>query len=85
MPGAAGPGSFWRVLDDNTGFSKVQVDLGTGTIQKVYSISPSSRNVVAYLSLLLRLGARTYDFENFVETHPSTDVLYKLMRFFAKY
>jgi len=85
MPGAAGPGSFWRVLDDNTGFSKVKVDLETGSIQKVYSISPSSRNVVAYLSLLLKLGAKTYDFENFVETHPSTDVLYKLMRFFARY
>jgi len=85
IPGAAGPGSFWKVLEDNTGFSKVKVDLETGTIQKVYSISPSSRNVVAYLSLLLKLGAKTYDFENFVETHPSTDVLYKLMRFFARY
>lgn len=85
MPGAAGPGSFWKVLDDNTGLGKVQVDLETGVLEKVYSIAPSSRNVVAYLSLLLKLGAKTYDFEKFVETHPSTDVIYKLMRFFAKY
>ncbi|MDD3454480.1 MAG: NAD(P)/FAD-dependent oxidoreductase [Methanobacteriales archaeon] len=85
MPGAAGPGSFWKVLDDNTGLGKVRVDLETGTIEKVYSIAPSSRNVVAYLSLLLKLGVKTYDFEKFVETHPSTDVIYKLMRFFAKY
>ncbi len=85
MPGAAGPGSFWKVLDDNTGFGKVQVDLETGTIEKVYSIGPSSRNVVAYLSLLLKLGAKTYEFERFIETHPSSDVIYKLLRFFAKY
>ncbi|MGB4362775.1 MAG: NAD(P)/FAD-dependent oxidoreductase [Methanothermobacter tenebrarum] len=85
MPGAAGPGSFWKVLDDNTGLGKVRVDLETGTIEKVYSIAPSSRNVMAYLSLLLKLGVKTYDFEKFVETHPSTDVIYKLMRFFAKY
>ncbi|MBC7100866.1 NAD(P)/FAD-dependent oxidoreductase [Methanothermobacter tenebrarum] len=85
MPGAAGPGSFWKVLDDNTGLGKVQVDLETGTIEKVYSIAPSSRHMVSYLSLLLRLGVKTYDFEKFIETHPSTDVIYKLMRFFAKY
>ncbi len=85
IPGAAGPGSFWKVLEDNTGFSKVQVDLETGEIGKLYSISPSSRNIIAYMAFLLKLGVKTYDFENFMETHPSTDVIYKLMRFFAKY
>lgn len=85
IPGSAGPGSFWKVLTSQTGFSEVEVDLETGTVNNALSISPSARNNLAYISLLLRLGKKTYDFDNFVETHPSTDAIYKLMRFFAKY
>ncbi|MCK9152621.1 FAD-dependent oxidoreductase [Methanobacterium alcaliphilum] len=85
IPGSAGPGSFWRVLSGHTGFSELGVDLETGDIESVLSISPSARNNLAYISLLSRLDKKTYDFEKFVETHPSTDSLYKLMRFFSKY
>jgi dihydrolipoamide dehydrogenase len=85
IPGSAGPGSFWRVLSSETGFTKTSVDLETGSIKKLVSVAPASRNHMAYVSLLLRLGSKTYDFDQFVETHPSNDSVYKLMRFFSKY
>ena len=85
IPGSAGPGSFWRVLSSNTGFTKTMVDIETGSIQELSSIAPGARYNMAYLSLLMRIHRKTYDFDHFVETHPSTDSIYKLMRFFAKY
>lgn len=84
MPGPAGPGSFWEVLNKNTGLSKVSVDLNTGEISRVYAVSPIGRDYVAYLSHLLRLGSKVQDFDNFIEVHPSTDSVYKLLRFLAK-
>lgn len=85
IPGSAGPGSFWRVLSSETGFSKTSVDLESGSVKKMVSIAPSARNNMSYLSMLLRLGLKTYEFNHFVETHPSTDSVYKLMRFFSRY
>ncbi len=85
IPGSAGPGSFWRVLSSNTGLSKTTVDIENGSIQELSSIAPGARYNMAYLSLLMRINRKTYDFDQFVETHPSTDSIYKLMRFFAKY
>jgi dihydrolipoamide dehydrogenase len=85
IPGTAGPGSFWKVLSSQTGFTQMEVDLDTGSLEKLYSISPSARHNMAYISMLMRLGHKTYDFDNFTEAHPSTDSIYKLMRFFAKY
>lgn len=85
MPGSAGPGSFWNVLENNTGLTRTSVNLETGDVDKIFSISPSARTSMAYMSKLLRDGYKTQDFDDFVETHPSTDVIYKLMRFFAKY
>jgi dihydrolipoamide dehydrogenase len=40
---------------------------------------------MAYISKMMRDDYKTYDFDDFMETHPSTDPLYKLMRFFARY
>jgi dihydrolipoamide dehydrogenase len=85
IPGFAGPGAFWRVLDRNTGFTKVKVNQESGEIRDVTSISPSARTSMAYISKMMRDDYKTYDFDDFMETHPSTDPLYKLMRFFARY
>ena len=85
IPGSAGPGTFWNVLDRETGMTKAVVDVDSGEIKGVSSISPSARTVIAYMSKFMRDGYKTYDFDNFVEAHPSTDAAYKLMRFFSKY
>ncbi len=84
IPGSAGPGAFWNVLDRETGFTKAVVG-EDGEIKGVSSISPSARTVIAYMSKFMRDGYKTYDFDNFVEAHPSTDAVYKLMRFFSKF
>ena len=85
IPGSAGPGAFWNVLDRETGITKAVVDVKNGEIHGISSISPSARTVIAYMSKFMRDGSKTYDFDNFVEAHPSTDAAYKLMRFFSKY
>ena len=84
IPGSAGPGAFWNVIDRETGFTKAVVG-EDGEIKGVSSISPSARTVIAYMSKFMRDGYKTYDFDNFVEAHPSTDAVYKLMRFFSKF
>jgi dihydrolipoamide dehydrogenase len=85
IPGSAGPGAFWNVLDRETGITKTTVDVKSGEIQGIASISPSARTVLAYMSKFMRDGYKTYDFNDFVEAHPSTDAIYKLIRFFSKY
>lgn len=85
VPGFAGPGSFWRVLERNTGFTKVKIQSESGEIRDVTSISPSARTSMAYISKMMRDDYKTHDFEDFTETHPSTDPVYKLMRFFSKF
>lgn len=85
ISGSAGPGAFWNVLDRETGMTKMSVDLENGDIKSISSISPTARPVLAYMSKFMRDGYKTHDFENFVETHPSTDAVYKLIRFFALY
>ena len=85
IPGSAGPGAFWNVLNRETGITKTTVDVENGEIMSISSISPTARTVLAYMSKFMRDGYKTYDFNNFVETHPSTDAIYKLMRFFSKY
>jgi dihydrolipoamide dehydrogenase len=85
IPGSAGPGSFWRALDGKTGLTKVSVDLDEGFITGVSSISPSSRTNMAYLAKMIRDGYKAPDFDDFLEVHPSTDAVYKLLRFFGEY
>jgi dihydrolipoyl dehydrogenase len=85
IPGSAGPGSFWNVLNANTGLTKLTVDIEKGNVNKVFSISPSARTTMAYISKLLKDGYKTHDFDNFIETHPSTDTTQKMLKFFSKY
>lgn len=85
IPGSAGPGSFWRVLEGKTGLTKVSVDLDEGFITGVSSVSPSSRTNMAYLAKMIRDGYKAPDFDDFLEVHPSTDAVYKLLRFFGEY
>lgn len=84
IPGLAGPGSFWSVSEGKTGLNKVRIQ-DDGTATAVYSVAPGARLIMPYLSLLMRMGVSMYEFEDFVETHPSTDGVYKLMRFLSRY
>ena len=83
--GSAGPGSFWHVLDGETGFTKISSDLKTGDITRASSISPASRTTIPYLAKMVKDGYKTTDFDDFIETHPSTDAIYKLLHFLSKY
>lgn len=85
IPGFAGPGSFWRALEGNTGFTKVKVDTDSGLIKDVSSISPTARTSMAYMARMMRDEYKFQDFDDFMETHPSTDPIYKLLRYFAKF
>jgi dihydrolipoamide dehydrogenase len=85
IPGAAGPGSFWRVLEGKTGLTKVAVDLENGNINGISSISPSSRTSMAYMAKMINDKYKTQNFDEFMEVHPSTDAIYKMLRFFSKY
>lgn len=85
IPGSAGPGSFWRTLDGKTGLTKVAVDVEKGKINGIASISPSSRTNISYMAKMIRDGYKTHDFDDFIEVHPSTDAVYKMLRFFSKY
>lgn len=80
MPNAAGTGSFWRTQSAETGFTDLNVNLNSGKINGVISVGPSARHVFSYLSMLLRLNHNVYDYDKFIEAHPSTDTVYKLMR-----
>ncbi|BDZ70488.1 FAD-dependent oxidoreductase [Methanobacterium petrolearium] len=83
--GSGGPGSFWNVLEGNTGFTKMSANLKTGDILSASSISPSSSTSIPYLAKMIKDGYKTSDFDDFIETHPSTDAIYKLLHFLAKY
>ena len=83
--GSAGPGSFWNVLDGNTGLTKMSANMETGDITSAFSISPASRTSMPYLAKMIKDGYKTSDFDDFIETHPSTDAIYKLLHFLAKY
>ena len=83
--GSAGPGSFWHALDGETGFTKITSNLETGEITRVSSISPSSSTSTPYLAKMIKEGYKTSDFDDFIETHPSTDAIYKLLHYLSRY
>lgn len=83
--GSAGPGSFWHTLDGQTGFTKISSNLETGAINRVSSISPASNISIPYLTKMIKDGYKTADFDNFIETHPSTDAIYKLLHYLSRY
>lgn len=80
MPNGAGTGSFWRVQAAETGLTDLNVNLDSGKINGLISIAPSARHIFSYISMLLRLNHNVYDYDKFIEAHPSTDTVYKLMR-----
>lgn len=79
LPGSGGPGAFWRVLDRETGLTKLNVNTETGEIEKISSISPSL-DATAYLTFLMNKGFTKDDFDDFLELHPSTDMYYIMIR-----
>ena len=80
IPGIAGPGSFWNILDGKTGYTEVEFDKNENKIKRINSISPSSVSDVAYLSYLMREGYDLDDYADFLEIHPSSDSNYKIIK-----
>ena len=80
IPGIAGPGSFWKILLGDTGYTEVEFDKNMNKINKINSISPSSTSDVAYLSYLMRMDYDLDDYSSFLEIHPSTDSNYKIIK-----
>ena len=80
IPGIAGPGSFWNILDGETGYTEVEFDKNENKIKRINSISPSSVSDVAYLSYLMREGYDLDDYADFLEIHPSSDSNYKIIK-----
>ena len=80
IPGIAGPGAFWKILEGNTGYTEIDFDKNNNKINKINSISPSSTSDVAYLSYLMRMDYDLDDYGEFLEIHPSTDTNYKIIK-----
>lgn len=80
IPGLAGPHAFWKILNIETGITKVSINEKTEEIINASSISPSSIDDTAYLAFLMNLGIKKEDFEEFIEVHPSTDAYYKILK-----
>lgn len=79
LPGSGGPGAFWRVLDRETGLTKISINTETEKIEKISSIAPSL-DATAYLTFLMNNGFKKDDFDDFLELHPSTDMYYVMLR-----
>ena len=80
IPVIAGPGSFWKILPGDTGYTEVEFDKANNKIKRINSISPSSPSDVAYLSYLMREEYDLDDYDDFLEVHPSTDSNYKIIK-----
>jgi dihydrolipoamide dehydrogenase len=81
IPSPAGPGSFWSVPDRTTGMAKIEVDPESGRITGVYSSSPGSAMITAYLAYLMKKGESVHDLKDILEVHPSTDGTYWLIKY----
>lgn len=81
IPGLAGPESFWNILNGRTGFTKIDFDYSDRTIENIYSVSPSSVDDLAYAALFMKLGIDVEDFDKFVEVHPCTDAVSKILKY----
>lgn len=80
IPGIAGPGSFWNILNGETGYTEVEFDKKNNKINRINSISPSSVSDVAYQSHLMRRDYDLDDYSEFIEIHPSSDSNYKIIK-----
>ncbi len=81
IPGLAGPGAFWNLLNGRTGRTKIDINKKTREVESVYSISPSSVDDVAYITMLMSLGIDMEKFEEYLEIHPSTDAVSIIMKY----
>ena len=80
IPAIAGPGAFWKILTEDTGYCKIEFDKNRNKIASINSISPSSTSDVAYLSYLMRMDYDLDDYSEFLEIHPSSDSNYKIIK-----
>lgn len=80
-PGVGGYGSFWNILIGDTGISEVYINKETKQLEKVLSIGPNTRLNVAYISFLMRMGIDIREIDNFVEVHPSTDLIALMFKY----
>ncbi|WP_295722659.1 NAD(P)/FAD-dependent oxidoreductase [uncultured Methanobrevibacter sp.] len=81
IPGVAGPGAFWNLLNRNTGMTKIDINKENKEIENIYSISSASVEGVAYMTLLMRLGMDIEDFDDFLEIHPTSDAVSMIMKY----
>lgn len=81
MPGVAGPGAFWNLLNRNPGTTKIDINKETKEVENLYSISPASVESVAYISMLMKLGINIEDFDEFLEIHPTSDAASIIMKY----
>ena len=84
LPGSAGPGSFWNLLNGKTGYTKEIID-DDGKITDILSISPTSNVALPYMVKAIKDGIKADDFENFIEIHPTTDIIEKLAEYSKRY
>ena len=80
IPGIAGPSSFWKILNGETGFTEVEFDKKNNKVNRINSISPSSVGDVAYQAYLMRMDYDLDDYSEFLEIHPSSDSTYKIIK-----
>ncbi|WP_461462101.1 FAD-dependent oxidoreductase, partial [Methanobrevibacter sp.] len=81
IPGVAGPGAFWNLLNRNPGTTKIDINKETKEVENLYSISPASVESVAYISMLMKLGINIEDFDEFLEIHPTSDAASIIMKY----
>ncbi len=79
---SVGPGNFWHALESKTGIIKENVNPNNGKINYVLSIAPSSSIAMPYIAKAIKDDLKVQDFENFLEIHPTTDGISKLMEYF---
>ncbi len=84
VPAPAGPGSFWSVPSGCTGFAELMVDAGSGRICGAASAAPGAAITLHYLAHLMRQGGTVFDFEEFIETHPTTDGIFSLAKYLSE-
>ena len=84
VPAPAGPGSFWSVPKGGTGVAKVMVDSESGRICGAALAAPCAAVTMHYLAHTMQSGGTVFDFEEFIETHPTTDGIFSLAKYLAE-
>lgn len=78
IPNPAGQGNFWEVNNGGTGLSEITFENKSGLITAASSASPCAQSAVSYLAMLMNLGVKIENFEEFPAIHPSPDGLHGL-------